>query len=186
MDQTSLTDIPFDVKSYCREVGNGLSDEQIALMARPKKLTPMQHEVMYWHEKLYHLPFHRLIALAKKGILPSRLSKCRNNAPPKWDPRSGLGIYLGHCPMHAGSVVLILNPTMGHVSPQCYVTYDDSFETVQFMRDGFKPPTWEEMCKNSTELATEEQFDLAEIWMSNESNKTPDLLMAPSKSSLIN
>jgi hypothetical protein len=35
------------------------------------------------------------------------------------------------------------------------------------------------MCKNSTELATEEQFDLAEIWMSNESNKTPDHINDP-------
>jgi hypothetical protein len=48
MDQTSLTDIPFDVESYCGEVGKGLSDEQkqIALMARPKKLTPLQQELM--------------------------------------------------------------------------------------------------------------------------------------------
>ena len=77
----SLTDIPFDVKSYCEEVGKRLSDEQIALIARPKTLTPLQQELMYWHEKLYHLPFHRLIALANKGILPSQLSKCRNDAP---------------------------------------------------------------------------------------------------------
>ena len=81
MDQTSLTDIPFDVESYCGEVGKGLSDEQIALMARPKTLTHLQQELMYWHEKLYHLPFQRLIALANKGILPLQLSKCRNDAP---------------------------------------------------------------------------------------------------------
>ena len=82
-------------------------------------------------------------------VLDSRLQS-GSIGPPKWDPRSRLGIYLGHSPMHAGSVALILNPTTGHVSPQYHVTYDDSFETVQFMRDGIKPPTWEEMCKNST------------------------------------
>jgi hypothetical protein len=67
MDQTSSTDIPFDVESYCGEVEKGLSDEQIVLMARPKTLTPLQQELMYWHEKLYHLPYHRLIALSTKA-----------------------------------------------------------------------------------------------------------------------
>jgi hypothetical protein len=63
--------------------------------------------------------------------------------------------------------------------PQYHVTYDDSFETVQFMRDCVKPPTWEEMCKNSRELATDEQLDLAKIWVSNKSNKTPDHINDP-------
>ena len=38
--------------------------------------------------------------------------------PPKWEPRSRVGVYLGHNPMHAGSVALFLNPLIGHLSPQ--------------------------------------------------------------------
>ena len=30
--------------------------------------------------------------------------------PPKWEPRSRVGIYLVHSPMHYGSVALVLNP----------------------------------------------------------------------------
>ena len=55
MDPTSLTDIPFDVKSYCGEVDKGLSGEQIVLMARPKTLTRLQQELMLSYEKLYPL-----------------------------------------------------------------------------------------------------------------------------------
>ena len=84
--------------------------------------------------------------------------------PPKWEPRSRVGIYLGRSPMHAGSVSLVLNPQTGHVSPQYHVVFDDTFGTVEHMRNGSVPPTWEQMCKNSTELATEEVFDLAETW----------------------
>ena len=50
--------------------------------------------------------------------------------PPKWEPRSRIGVYLGHSPFHAGSVALVLNPTTGHVSPQFYVVFDDNFSTV--------------------------------------------------------
>ena len=35
------------------------------------------------------------------------------------------------------------------------------------MRDETIPPTWDEMCKNSVELATRNAFDLAELWFKN-------------------
>ena len=38
--------------------------------------------------------------------------------PPKWDPRSQVGVYLGHYPIYAGYVELIINPVTGNVSPQ--------------------------------------------------------------------
>ena len=44
---------------------------------------------------------------------------------PKWSSRSRLGVYLGPSPNHARSVVLILNPRTGHVSPQFHVKFDD-------------------------------------------------------------
>ena len=40
---------------------------------------------------------------------------------PKWKHRSRLGVYLGPLPSHARSVVLMLNPCTGHVSPQFHV-----------------------------------------------------------------
>ena len=32
---------------------------------------------------------------------------------PKWEPRSRIGVYLGHSPFHAGSVALVFNPRTG-------------------------------------------------------------------------
>ena len=32
------------------------------------------------------------------------------------------------------------------------------------MRDGTIPSNWNEMCKNATECATDEEFDLAQTW----------------------
>ena len=46
---------------------------------------------------------------------------------PKWEPRSRLGIYLGHSPSHAGSVALVMNPKSGLVLPQFHVVFDDFF-----------------------------------------------------------
>ena len=38
--------------------------------------------------------------------------------PTKWEPHSRVGVYIGHSPMHARCVALILDPVTGHVSPQ--------------------------------------------------------------------
>ena len=84
--------------------------------------------------------------------------------PHKWEPRSRVGIYLGHSPMHYGSVALVLNPQTGNVSPQYHTVFDDNFTTVQHMRDGTLPPTWQDMCQQYTELDTNEAFDLVDIW----------------------
>ena len=67
--------------------------------------------------------------------------------PPKWEPRSQVGVYIGNSPIQAGYLVLIINPVTGHVSPQYHVVYDKTFSTVSHMRDETMPPTWDEMCK---------------------------------------
>ena len=64
---------------------------------------------------------------------------------PKWDPFSWIGIYLGHSPIHAGSVTLVLNPQTGHVSPQFHAVFDDNFITVPQMRDHTFYLMWDEM-----------------------------------------
>lgn len=79
--QTDKTNIPFDVETYCREIGVGLTAEEVEMMARPKSLTPLQQEYMHLHEKLYHMPFHQMNRLAKSAALPKRFAKLRNDTP---------------------------------------------------------------------------------------------------------
>ena len=63
-------------------------------------------------------------------VLDSRLHDAGGAGPPKWEPRSRIGVYLGHSPFHAGSVALVFNPSTGRVSPQYHVVFDDEFSTV--------------------------------------------------------
>ena len=44
--------------------------EQAQRLAYPRSLTPEQQELMSWHHRLYHLPFHKMLTLAKFGMLP--------------------------------------------------------------------------------------------------------------------
>lgn len=81
-------------------------------------------------------------------ILDSRLQSNPKGVP-KWEPRSRLGIYVGHSPVHAGSVALVLNPKTGLVSPQFHVVYDDTFSTVHHMRQLTVPPNWAQLVKGS-------------------------------------
>ena len=81
-------------------------------------------------------------------VLDSRLQSGVGGAP-EWEPRSRLGIYVGHSPLHAGSVVLILNPRTGHVSPQFHVVFDDHFTTVPFMEKNEVPPHWASWLRTS-------------------------------------
>ena len=84
--------------------------------------------------------------------------------PPKWEPRSQVGVYLGHSPMHAGSVALIINPVTGHETPKYHVVYDKTLLIVSHMIDETIPPTWEKMCKNSVDSETSDVSDLVEPW----------------------
>ena len=84
---------------------------------------------------------HTCLMLLEKGykvyVLDSYIQG--NSQPPKWDPRSWLGIYVGHSPCHAGSVTLVLNSSTLHVSPQFYVVFDDTFSTVPYMQNSEVP-----------------------------------------------
>jgi hypothetical protein len=86
---------------------------------------------------------------------------------PKREPRSQIGIYLGHSPFHAGSVALIFNPCTGQVSPQYHIVFDDTLSTVPYMDAGMVPPNWEDLLWHSTKKATDKDFKLAQDWMDN-------------------
>ena len=62
-------------------------------------------------------------------VLDHRLQSS-SAGPPKWDPRSRLGVYEGRSPFYAGSVALVLNPKSGPVSSQYHLVFDDEFSTV--------------------------------------------------------
>eukprot|EP00957_Ditylum_brightwellii_P072252 5492254-Ditylum_brightwellii.AAC.1 len=47
-------------------------------------------------------------------VLDGRLQSGSGIGPPKWDPRSRAGVYLGHSPVYAGNVALVLNLHTGH------------------------------------------------------------------------
>jgi hypothetical protein len=57
----------------------------------------------------------------------------------KWSDRSRLGIYLGHSPLHAKSVALVLSLQTGNVSPQYHCQFDDYFESVTGEHKTFIP-----------------------------------------------
>ena len=98
-------------------------------------------------------------------ILDSRSQQAGGPGPPKWEPRSRIGVYLGHSPFHAGSVALVFNPTTRHISPQYHVVFDDDFSTVPYMTTGNIPSHWANLVDHSSELAIEEAFNLAETWL---------------------
>ena len=118
--------------------------------------------------KLYDVPvqeipvktFHTLFCPIY--VLDSRAQSAGGPGPPKWEPRSRIRVYLGHSPFHAGSVALVFNPKTGRVSPQFHVVFDDTFSTVPYMDAGTVPPNWPDLVKYSSELATDNDFDLAE------------------------
>ena len=91
------------------------------------------------------------------------------NMLPKWDPRSRLRVYLGHSPCHAGSVVLVLDPKILHVSPQFHVAFYDQFSTVPYLASSDIPPNWSVLVKESA-AASQLDYDLAKNWMDSQQN----------------
>ena len=41
--------------------------------------------------------------------------------------------------------------------------FDDTFSTVPYMKAASLPPNWEDLVKNSTEIATDEAYELAAV-----------------------
>ena len=62
------------------------------------------------------------------------------------------------------SVALVMNPKSGLVSPQFHVVFDDTFSTVPHLRSATVPSNWEQLVRNSKELVTKEDYNLARTW----------------------
>ncbi len=80
-NQFGFENIPQMPLNYCKEVGIGITQEQAQRLACPQALTPQQQELMSWHHCLYHLPFNRILMLAKRGYLPKILFKLQDKLP---------------------------------------------------------------------------------------------------------
>ena len=107
-------------------------------------------------------------------VLDARLQNSGGAGPPKWEPRSRIGVYLGHSPLHAGNIAVVWNPTTVRLSPQYHVVFDDDFTTVPFMEASTLPPNWEDLVEQSCETATAEDIELADNWISAVANVGAD------------
>jgi hypothetical protein len=66
---------------------------------------------------------------------------------PKWQLRSRTGVNLGISNQHARSIVLVLNLTTGHISPQFHVKFDPKFQTVRESLGNLAPQSeWQAKC----------------------------------------
>ena len=101
-------------------------------------------------------------------VLDARLQSSGGAGQPKWDPRSRIGVYMGHSTFHAGNAALVWNPTTGRVSPQYHVLFDDNFTTVPYMEAGTLPPNWQELIGHSSEKTTTEDVFKAYTWISDQ------------------
>ena len=86
----------------------------------------------------------------------------------KWDKRVRVGSYVGLSQIHAGNVSLILNVSMGHVSPQFHVVFDETFSNIHSLKNVSVPASWKFICENIRELATNEDFNLVDLWSKSE------------------
>ena len=111
-------------------------------------------------------------------ILDSRL-QTNPKGVPKWEPRSRLGIYVGHSSAHAGSVALVLNPKTGLVSPQYHVVYDYQFSTVHHMHELTVPQNWAQLVQNSSELVTIDQYELTKTCFEGQDDPNADKTLHP-------
>ena len=117
-------------------------------------------------------------------VLDHQLQLAGRPGPPKWEPRSCIGVYLGHSHFHAGSIALVFNPKTVQVSPQYHVIFNDDFSTVPYMERGDVPPNWEDLCHLLAESATDVSVNLALKWMSGQQmdvNEDGDLISIQDK-----
>jgi hypothetical protein len=78
---------------------------------------------------------------------------------PRWKPRSCVGMYLGHSPLHASSIPLVLSTTTGLVSPQFHVVYDDHFTTTTCLATNTLPENWKHLLATSSTNYVDDDFD---------------------------
>ena len=104
--------------------------------------------------------------------------------PPKWGPRSCIGVYLGRSPFHNGNVALVFSPSTVLVFPQFHVVFDGTFSNVPYMNSGTNPPNWADLLIHYSELSTDKYFELAQNWISNLPLMVPESERSRTQSSI--
>jgi hypothetical protein len=65
---------------------------------------------------------------------------------PRWEPRSGRGMFMGISSQHTNEVPQVLNLSTGSITTQYHVVFDDLFSTVASVERKNDPPNhWEEL-----------------------------------------
>jgi hypothetical protein len=82
-------------------------------------------------------------------VLDSRIQDGKK--PPRWDPRSRTGVFLGHSSQHSTSVSLILNPSTDRISPQYHCLFDDNFHTISSDLESDKIAFWDDVHKTDNQ-----------------------------------
>ena len=80
-DSPDIGWIPTSVPEM-KQASTELSEEEIAQISNPVKLSPLQEEFLALHERLWHLPFSVMFRLVRLGFLPKKFKKLNNEAPP--------------------------------------------------------------------------------------------------------
>ena len=80
IENPDIASVPQTSDDYCRECHN-VQPEDLKHILDPKPLSPLQEEMMSYHNRLHHLPFPKLIALAERGDIPKRLADLKGRTP---------------------------------------------------------------------------------------------------------
>ena len=94
---------PFAIKAVAKR----LNSLQVDLTGQMPESTLHGVDIEDIPVKSYHT------LLCPTYVLDARLQISGGAGPPKWEPHSQVGGYLGHSPVHAGNVALVCNPTTG-------------------------------------------------------------------------
>ena len=85
-----------------------------------------------------------------KKVLSNTTWNCGLTCPvDRFNMRETFPAYVGRSPIHAGNVSLILNLSMGHVSPQFHVVFNETFSTVPSLKNGSVPASWKFIFENN-------------------------------------
>ncbi len=72
--------IPQTSDDYLRESAE-LSQLQLQTLLSPKGLSPLQEKMLSHHNHLHHMPFPKLIVMARQGVIPKPLASLKGRCP---------------------------------------------------------------------------------------------------------
>ena len=73
IENPDVASIPQTSEAYPRNFQD-VTPSQLRQILSPKLLSPLQEEMMSYHNRLHHLPFPKLLILSSKGEIPKRLA----------------------------------------------------------------------------------------------------------------